>query len=186
MTMPMVMCHWASPATATGSARVDILGCSAALPCWCLTAGHWGVLCHQLRTAKCLQLSHPHLRKWSKKGNRTFLTLHLDTTCPQELYLFLSGTGPGTNPYFTDWGVILVVLFGAKHQCIAWNSRPKWIRATNNAQKTETGAKLAVHCVISYTNQDTRMPPCICDTAYHMQIKSLWDAVLCWLVNGYH
>ena len=129
MTMPMVMCHWASPATATGSARVDILGCSAALPCWCLTAGHWGVLCHQLRTAKCLQLSHPHLRKWSKKGNRTFLTLHLDTTCPQELYLFLSGTGPGTNPYFTDWGVILVVLFGAKHQCIAWNSRPKWMKA---------------------------------------------------------
>lgn len=113
--MPMAMFHWASHATATGSVRADTLGCNVALPCWCLTADRWGVLYHQPRTVKCLQHSHPHLRSWSKKGSRTSPTHHPDPTCPQALYLFLSGTGPGTNPEFTDWSAF-VLLYGAKHE----------------------------------------------------------------------
>lgn len=117
--MPMAMCRWASHATATGSVRVDTLGCSAALPCWCLIAGRWGVLCHPLRTVRCLQHSHPRQKRWNRKGSRTSLTLHQDPTFPQELCLFLSGTGPGTNPDFTDWCAFAIMLYGAKHQCSA-------------------------------------------------------------------
>lgn len=116
--MQMATCHWASHAIVTGSVRADTLGCSAALPCWCLIADHWGVLCHPLKTARCLQHSHPRQRRWSKKGSRTSLTP--DPTCPQELYLFLSGTGPGTNPDFTDRSAFVVTLYGAKHQRSAW------------------------------------------------------------------
>ena len=114
--MPMAMCRWASHATATGSVRVDTLGCNVALLCWCLTADRWGVLYRPLRTVRCLQHSHPHLRRWSKKGSRTSPTHHRDPTCPQELYLFLSGTGPGTNLDFTDWSAFIVLLYGTKHK----------------------------------------------------------------------
>lgn len=113
---PTATFRWASHATATGSVRADTPGCNVALPCWCSTADRWGVSYHRPRTVRCPRHSHPHPRSWSKKGSRTSLTHHPDPTCPQALYLFLSGTGPGTNLDFTDWSACIVLLSGAKHE----------------------------------------------------------------------
>ena len=117
---PTATFRWASHATATGSVRADTPGCNVALPCWCSTADRWGVSYRRPRTVRCPRHSHPHPRSWSKKGSRTSLTHHPDPTCPQALYLFLSGTGPGTNLDFTDWSACIVLLSGAKHERSAW------------------------------------------------------------------
>lgn len=127
--MPMATFRWASHATATGSVRADTLGCSVALPCWCLTADRWDVSYHPPRTVRCLQHSHPHLRRWSKKGSRTSPTHYPDPICPQELYLFLSGTGPGTNQILETEVRLLLCHFEQSINAV----HKGWVKATNGA-----------------------------------------------------
>lgn len=123
--MPMVTCPSENLATATGSVRVDTHGCSAAPPCWCLTADRWGVLFHPPRTAKFQRHSHPSQMNWSKMGNRTSQTQPRDPTCLLEPCQFPSGTGPGTSLDFSDLECVTLpaVCSGMSAQCIKIKSK---------------------------------------------------------------
>lgn len=113
--MPTATCPWENLATVTGSVRADTLGCSAAPPCWCLTADRWGVLFRPLRTVKCQRHSRPSQTSWSRMGNRTSQMQPPDPTCPLGLCRFLSGTGPGTN---IDFSKLKCIYFSC---CLQWN-----------------------------------------------------------------
>jgi hypothetical protein len=133
MLTPMATCPWENLATATGSVRVDTLGCSVALPCWCLTADRWGVSFRPLRTVKFQRHRRHSQTSLSKKGNRTCRTQPKDPTCPLELCPFQSEAGPETNIDFSELKCVAFPAVFSGSSWSVWRLSPKRVREVNMA-----------------------------------------------------